>query len=82
MTNERQYMSSWSAKNSELTNEVRQVSQKYEAEIKTLSMRLEEEKERASEAEASLSDLQADMTTKAALWKESEQRYKDMVEQA
>ena len=54
MTNERQYMSSWSTKNSELTNEMRQVSQKYEAEIKTLSLRLEEEKERASEAETSL----------------------------
>lgn len=81
-SNERQYMSSWNSKNSELSNEMRQVSHKYESELKNLALSLDEEKERANEAETALTNLQADLQTKAQIWKESEQRYKEMIEKA
>lgn len=51
MSKEREYMSSWSTQKSEQSNEIRQVCQKYESEIKQISQALDEEKEKSMELE-------------------------------
>lgn len=50
---EKEQMTSWSSQNKELSNEIRQVCQKYESELKQVNMLLDEEKERANELETS-----------------------------
>lgn len=79
---ERQYMSSWTSQKSEMSNEIRQVCQKYEAELNQINLKLDEERERAQEAETALSSLQMDLQSKNELWRDSETRYKQMIEQA
>lgn len=69
-------MSSWTSQKSEMSNEIRQVCQKYEQELNQLNIKLEEEKERAQEAETTLSSLQLDLQSKTDMWRDSEVRYK------
>lgn len=47
MSKEREYMTNWSSQKSELSNEIRQVCQKYELEVKQISLQLQEEKEKS-----------------------------------
>jgi hypothetical protein len=55
---EKEQINSWHSQNKELSNEIRQVCQKYEAELKSVNLLLEEEKEKASELETALQDSQ------------------------
>ena len=82
MSKEREYMSNWTNQKSELSNEIRNVCSKYETEIKQLSIELHEEKEKSQELENQLVDLQAEFEDKQVTWKESEQRYKSMIDQS
>lgn len=75
-------MHSWHSQNKELSNEIRQVCQKYEAELKQASLQLDEEREKTGELETSLLELQNRHTLEQADWKKSEARYKEMLEQS
>ena len=67
---EKEYLSNWNNQKSELSNEIRNVSQKYEHELKQTALLLEEEKEKASELEAQLQKLQSSYHEESATWLE------------
>ena len=67
---EKEYLSNWNSQKQELSSEVRQVCQKYEAELKQQNLILEDEKEKSSELEAQLNDLQAIYKEKTKKWQE------------
>jgi gas vesicle protein len=54
---------------------------KYEAELKSTNLALEEERERASELENAYNDLQQKFKEDLASWRESEHRYKELLDQ-
>lgn len=78
---EKEQMNSWHSQNKELSNEIRQVCQKYESELKQVSLLLEEEREKSGELETTLVELQNRTAQDLADWKKSEARYKEMIEQ-
>ena len=51
---EKEYMSKWDKGKTELSTEIRQVSHKYESELKKINLLLEEEKERSNDLENQL----------------------------
>jgi hypothetical protein len=53
---------------------------KYEAELKSTNLALEEERERASELENAYNDLQQKFKEDLASWRESEHRYKELLD--
>lgn len=77
---EKEQMCNWHSQNKELSNEIRQICQKYEAELKQAHMLLEEEKEKSSELEASFQELRDRTTEQQAAWKKSEKRFKELLE--
>ena len=77
---EKDYMQKWNSHKSELSTEIRQVVQKYEGEIKQISLQLEEEKEKSNDLESKLADLQATHDEKLKLWQQQEFRLKQMLE--
>lgn len=78
---EKEYLSNWNNQKSELSSEIRQVSQKYEAELKESRLLLEEETEKSTELEAQLQELRSTYNEQSASWAEQEQRYKQMIDQ-
>lgn len=66
---EKEQMNSWHSQNKELSNEIRQVCQKYESELKQVNLLLDEEREKSGELEATLTEIQNRAALDLADWK-------------
>ena len=65
-----------------MSGELKQICQKYEHDIKTLTRDLEEMRERNNEVELLLKEKESLLTDKEQSWMEMETQYKNLVQMA
>ncbi len=73
-------MSELQSKKSEMSGEIKQMYQKYENDIKTLQIQIEEEREKMGEIESQLKEKSAALEAKELKWNETEVSYKQMLQ--
>lgn len=64
-----------------MSTEIRQLCQKYEADLKSITKQLKEENERVQELEQTLKDTSQTLEESQKLWSSQEQAYKQMLQQ-
>lgn len=69
-------MSELKNKKSEMSEELRTVYQKYETDLKAITISLEEEKEKVTELESLIKNKEATLLEKENKWEEMETQYK------
>ena len=72
-------MTEWQSQKSEMSGELKGVCQKYENDLKLLSMQLEEEKEKAVDYEIQLREKVAILEENEDKWMAAEAQYKQML---